>query len=82
MGGAFGVGWALFPTDSGGLGGGPPNRRRRARRFFYLKTSLEALEPWENSQKGFEITNYYLRNEHFDSYAVTHTGYKVFVNMR
>ena len=30
MGGAFGVGWALFPTDSGGLGGGPPNRRRHA----------------------------------------------------
>ena len=24
MGGAFGVGWALFPTDSGGLGAGPP----------------------------------------------------------
>ena len=23
VGGAFGVGWALFPTDSGGLGGGP-----------------------------------------------------------
>ena len=45
VGGAFGVGWALFPTDSGGLGGAPPNRRRRARRFFYLKTSLEALEP-------------------------------------
>ena len=49
MGGAFGVGWALFPTDSGGLGGGPPNRRRpaegEARRFFDLKTSLEALEP-------------------------------------
>ena len=44
-GGAFGVGWALFLTDSGGLGGGPPNRRRRARLFFCLKTSLEALEP-------------------------------------
>ena len=22
--GAFGVGWALFQTDSGGLGAGPP----------------------------------------------------------
>ena len=56
MGGAVGLGWALFPTDSGGLGGGPPNRRRsaegEARRFCDLKTSLEALEPWENSQKG------------------------------
>ena len=41
VGGAFGVWWALFPTDSGGLGGGPLNRRRHAegeaRRFLTLK---------------------------------------------
>ena len=45
MGGAFGVGWALFPTDSGGLGAGPPTAGGEPDGFFYLKTSLEALEP-------------------------------------
>ena len=39
------------------------------------------MRKFAKEQKGFEITNYYLRNEHFNSYAVTHAGYKVFVSM-